>query len=113
VQYVLRDGHRIPMPGGVPDPNGEFNAMQIDSPGAAPGPASTYIQAVTWTGRDCPKAATVVTYSESDNPRSPYYDDQTELFSHRQWATAYFTPAQVSAHAVSVTAVSSGTEGDR
>jgi acyl-homoserine-lactone acylase len=113
VQYVLRDGQRIPMPGGVPDPNGEFNAMQIDSPGAAPGPASTYIQAVTWTGRDCPQAATVVTYSESDNPRSPYYDDQTELFSHRQWATTYFTPAQVSAHAVSVTAVSSGTEGDR
>jgi hypothetical protein len=34
---------------------------------------------------------------------SPYYDDQTELFSHSQWVTAYFCPAQVAAHAVSTT----------
>ncbi|HEY3954497.1 MAG TPA: penicillin acylase family protein [Streptosporangiaceae bacterium] len=113
VQYVLLDGHRFPMPGGIADPNGELNAMTIDSPGQTPGTSSTYIQAVTWTGRDCPEAATVVAYSESDNPRSPYYDDQTRLFSHRQWATAYFTPAQVRAHAVSVTAVSSRAGGDR
>jgi acyl-homoserine-lactone acylase len=87
--------------------------MDISSPGAIPGTSSTYVQAVTWTGRDCPEAATVITYSESDNPDSPYYSDQTRLFSHRQWATAYFTPAQVSAHAVAVTAVSSGPGGDR
>lgn len=93
-------------PGGVPDPNGEFNAMRINSPGAAPGPGSTYIQAVTWTGPDCPQAATVVSYSESGNLRWPHYGDQTELFSHRRWATAWFTPAQVRAHAVSVTALS-------
>jgi acyl-homoserine-lactone acylase len=104
VQYVRLDGQRFPMPGGVPDPNGEFNAMDIGSPGAIPGTSSTYIQAVTWTGRDRrPEAATVVTYSESDNPDSPYYDDQTRLFSRRRWATAYFSRAQVAAHAVSTT----------
>jgi acyl-homoserine-lactone acylase len=108
VQYVLLDGHRFPMPGGTADPNGELNAMQISSPGAIPGTSSTYIQAVTWTGRDRPEAATVLSYSESDNPDSPYYDDQTRLFSRRQWATAYFTPAQVAAHAVSITRLSSG-----
>jgi acyl-homoserine-lactone acylase len=109
VQYVLLDGQRFPMPGGIPDPNGEFNAMDISSPGAIPGTSSTYVQVVTWaSGNQCPQAATVVAYSESDNPASAHYDDQTKLFSRRQWATAYFCPAQVAAHAVSVTAVSGG-----
>ena len=109
VQYVLLDGQRFPMPGGIPDPNGEFNAMDINSPGAIPGTSSTYIQAVTWAaGNPCPQAATVVDYSESDNPASAHYDDQTRLFSRRQWATAYFCPAQVAAHAVSVRVVSGG-----
>jgi acyl-homoserine-lactone acylase len=37
----------------------------------------------------------VLTSSESDNPDSPHYADQTELFSRRQWVTAAFCPAQV------------------
>ena len=45
----------------------------------------------------------MLTYSESDNPASPHYADQTELFSHKQWVTAYFSPAQVTAHAISTT----------
>ena len=102
VQYTLRDGRRIPLPGGPADPEGEFNAMYVNAPGAVPALGSTYIQAVTWASGDaCPQAATVLTYSESDNPASPHYADQTELFSHRQWATAYLCPAQVAAHAVS------------
>jgi len=106
---VLLDGQRFPMPGGIPDPNGELNAMDINSPGAIPGTSSTYIQAVTWaSGNPCPQAATVVAYSESDNPASAHCDDQTKLFSRRQWATAYFCPAQVAAHAVSVAVVSGG-----
>jgi acyl-homoserine lactone acylase PvdQ len=110
VQYVTLDGQNIPLPGGPADPNGELNAMNINSPGAIPGTSSTYIQVVTWAAGDaCPEAATVLAYSESDNPASPHYDDQTKLFSRRQWATGYFCPAQVAAHAVSTTVVS----GDR
>jgi acyl-homoserine-lactone acylase len=83
--------------------------MVIDSPGAVPALSSTYIQVVTWASGDaCPEAATVLTYSESDNPASPHYDDQTKLFSRRGWATAYFCPDQVAEHAVSATVVSSG-----
>jgi acyl-homoserine-lactone acylase len=109
VQYVTLDGRGIPLPGGQADPSGEFNAMSINSPGAIPGTSSTYIQVVTWASGDaCPEAATVLAYSESDNPASPHYDDQTLLFSRRQWATAYFCPAQVAAHAVSTTVVSGG-----
>jgi acyl-homoserine-lactone acylase len=109
VQYVTLDGQNIPLPGGPADPNGELNAMYVSYPGAVPDLGSTYIQVVTWADGDpCPQAATVLTYSESDNPASPHYDDQTKLFSRRQWATAYFCPAQVTAHAVSTTVVSEG-----
>lgn len=107
VQYVTLDGRNFPLPGGQSDPNGEFNALSQNRPGAIPGTSSTYIQAVTWaSGNPCPQAATVLAYSESDNPASPHYDDQTRLFSRRQWATAYYCPAQVAAHAVSTTVVS-------
>jgi acyl-homoserine-lactone acylase len=106
VQYVLRNGQPITMPGGPADPNGELNAMYISPPGSVPSLSSTYIQVVTWaTGDPCPQAATVETYAESDNPASPHYDDQTKLFSQRQWVTAYFCPGQVDAHAVSATVV--------
>jgi acyl-homoserine-lactone acylase len=101
-QFVLRDGKQIPLPGGPGDPLGEFNAIDQAAPGADPGPSSSYIQVVTWkTGDPSPLAATMLTYSESDNPASPHYADQTELFSRKQWVTAYFSPAQVTAHATS------------
>jgi Penicillin amidase len=75
-------------------------------PGAIPFPGSSYIQAVAWrTGDPCPQAATVLTYSESDNPRSPHYTDQTRLFSQRGWVVAYFCPTQVAAYASSTTVV--------
>jgi acyl-homoserine-lactone acylase len=107
VQYVVRNGKQIPLPGGPGDPDGEFDGIYqsvLQDPGTDPGIGSSYIQDVTWTtGDPCPEAATLLTYSESDNPDSPYYADQTELFSHSQWVTAYFCPAQVAAHAVSTT----------
>ena len=103
-QFVLRGGGQIPLPGGPGDPLGEFNAIDQAAPGADPGPSSSYIQVVTWkTGDPSPLAATMLTYSESGNPASPHYADQTELFSRKQWVTAYFSPAQVTAHATSTT----------
>jgi len=103
VQYVTLNGRKIPLPGGPGDPLGELNAIyQFAGPGTVPLYGSSYIQVVTWKSGDrCPEAATVLTYSESANPVSPHYADQTELFSHRQWVTAFFCSAQVAAHAVS------------
>jgi Penicillin amidase len=42
-----------------------------------------------------PRARTILTYSESANPASPHYTDQTVLFSHKQWVTERFTQAQI------------------
>jgi acyl-homoserine-lactone acylase len=109
VQYVVRDGHRIPIPGGPGDPDGEFNAIYQDvvhARGVDPSIGSSYVQVVGWnSGSSCPEAATVLTYSESTNPRSPYFADQTLLFSRSQWAPTYFCLFQVESHAVTTTAV--------
>ncbi|HEY2580006.1 MAG TPA: penicillin acylase family protein [Streptosporangiaceae bacterium] len=105
IQYELKDGVKIPMPGGPGDPLGEFNAIYLGRPGDVTG-GSSYVQAVTWKHGDaCPEVATILTYSESDNPNSPHYADQTRLFSRKGWVTTYFCPAQVLAHAVSAIVV--------
>jgi acyl-homoserine-lactone acylase len=111
VQYLVRNGNNIPLPGGPGDPDGEFNAIYQDvlnQPGVDPSAGSSYIQDVTWgAGDSCPEAAMLLTYSESDNPTSPHYADQTQLFSHSQWVTADFCQAQVTAHAASTTVLHS------
>ena len=115
-QYVVRNGVRIPIPGGPGDPDGDFNAIYqnvLTQPGVDPTIGSSYIQAVSWTARGtagCPVARTVLTYSESDNPDSPHYADQTKLFSDKGWVTAAFCPADVAAQAVSVQVVRGSAE---
>jgi acyl-homoserine-lactone acylase len=56
---------------------------------------STFIMATELTPRG-PQTRTILTYSESANPDSPHYTDQTVLFSRKQWVTERFTQAQIS-----------------
>lgn len=64
--------------------------------GAAPVPhtevvhGSSHIQAVSFTGGRCPDAATLLTYSQSSNPNSRHFADQTALFSAGKWVRARF-----------------------
>ncbi len=47
---------------------------------------NSYIQAVTWdpqTGE--PHAEAFVTYSQSTDPASPYYNDYTQAYSNKEW----------------------------
>ena len=111
MQYVVRNGVQIPMLGGPGDPDGDFNAFYqnvLANPGTDPSEGSSYIQAVTWDkGTLCSVVAkTVLTYSESDNPGSPHYADQTKLFSSKGWVNAAFCVSDVAAQAVSVLVVS-------
>lgn len=111
MQYVVRDGVRIPIPGGPADPDGDFNGFSqnvLATPGADPGDSTSYIQAVTWNrGGGCPVVArTVLAYSESTDPDSPHYADQTELFSRKGWVRAVFCASDVAAQAVSRQVVS-------
>jgi acyl-homoserine-lactone acylase len=99
IQVVDAHGHRIPIQGGPGDPNGVFNAIYNNfTTGEGYGPiylGSSFIQVIGWNNGPCPIGASILTYSESDNPASPHYADQTELFSHKQWVPDTFCQAAV------------------
>jgi acyl-homoserine-lactone acylase len=51
---------------------------------------------VTWRKNSpCPVGSTILTYSESSNPASPHFADQTRLFSRKQWLPDRFCQAQI------------------
>jgi acyl-homoserine-lactone acylase len=91
----------IPIPG-CSDAFGCFNAVQRNGDLPTSGnPAqvnfgSSFIMAVELT-RTGPKARTLLTYSESSNPASPHFTDQTQLLSHKQWVTDRFSAADIAA----------------
>jgi acyl-homoserine-lactone acylase len=94
VQYVSYHGRHIPIPGGPGDPDGIFNAIYTGS-GTAPYTGSSFIQVVTWNNTACPVGSTILTYSESSNPASPHFADQTKLFSRKTFLPDRFCQAQI------------------
>ncbi len=99
VQAVVHDGVRIPIHGGPGDPNGEFNAIGAAfTPGTGFGPilgGSSFVQVVSWNNGPCPTGGTILTYSQSENPLSPHFDDQTKLFSQKRWVPDRFCMTSV------------------
>ncbi len=99
VQAVVHDGVRIPIHGGPGDPNGEFNAIGgVFTPGQGFGPilgGSSFVQVVSWNDGPCPTGGSILTYSQSDNPLSPHFDDQTKLFSQKRWVPDRFCMTSV------------------
>ncbi|WP_031480096.1 penicillin acylase family protein [Streptomyces bicolor] len=93
-QFVVRNGQRIPVPGGT-ESLGVWNKIEPVWNPAGGGytevtTGSSYIQAVGWDGSRCPVARTLLTYSQSSNPGSSHYGDQTRLFSGEKWVTSRF-----------------------
>lgn len=88
VQAITHDGVRTPLHGGTGDPNGEFNAIYTHFTSgqgfSAPYTGSSFVQAISWNSGRCPIGGSILTYSESENPASPHYADQTKLFSRKQ-----------------------------
>ncbi|MFE6360624.1 penicillin acylase family protein [Streptomyces sp. NPDC057806] len=93
-QFVVRHGQRIPVPGGT-ESLGIWNKIEPVWDPAKGGytevsTGSSYIQAVGWNGTRCPVARTLLSYSQSSNPNSPHFSDQTKLFSAEKWVTSRF-----------------------
>ena len=42
-----------------------------------------------------PRGEAILTYSQSENPRSPHYADQTRLFSQKKWLPMRFTERSI------------------
>ncbi|MBK7976276.1 MAG: penicillin acylase family protein [Deltaproteobacteria bacterium] len=105
VQFYPRNDVNIPLHGGnnglgtfgvigVPlEPGGYFDVDYGNS----------YIQTVTWDDGDCPIADTILTHSQSTDPASPHYGDQTALYSRKEWIRFPYCEAEITAHQVGET----------
>ena len=100
IQFATRNGEHIPLHGGLTysalhatlTPHvGYTDPMQ---------PSNSYIQIVTFdtTG---PVADAILASSQSPDPKSPFFDDQTWAYSRKQWTRLPFTPEAIKSAAIS------------
>jgi hypothetical protein len=99
-QYERRGAENIPIHGG-PGTVGVFDAINTvwDPKNAYAGipHGSSYVQVVRLAGGECPDAHTILTYSQSPDPTSPWYADQTRMFSAKQWVAFPFCDREIAA----------------
>ncbi|MEQ9463491.1 MAG: penicillin acylase family protein, partial [Haliea sp.] len=99
VQVLERNGLRVPIHGGS-GPMGVYGAISAglsDSGYVNPGAGNSYIQAVTWDDSECPVADVILVPSQSTDPESPHFADQTRLYADKQWVRFPFCEADISA----------------
>ena len=99
MQYLERNNENVPIHGG-PGPMGVYGAISVGlSEGGYvnPGSGNSYIQAVTWDESECPIADVILVPSQSTNPESPHFADQTKLYSDKQWVRFPFCEDDISA----------------
>jgi acyl-homoserine-lactone acylase len=92
LQYELRGGERLPM-SGCPDVEGCFNILTTrrDERGVyVPYTGSSFVMAVELTDAG-PRGFAILRYSQSENPESQHYADQTRLYSRERWLPLRFT----------------------
>ena len=96
VQFEERGRARYPM-SGCPDDEGCFNVLSTkrDERGLyRPYTGSSFVMAAE-LARGGPRGRAILRYSQSENPRSPYYRDQTALYAKEQWLPLRYTDAQI------------------
>jgi acyl-homoserine-lactone acylase len=91
-QYVTRNGEKISIPGG----RGGLGVLNVTTPAQWNNGytevvhGSSYVQTVAFTNSPCPDAQTILTYSQSSDPTSPHFADQTKLYSQGKWNRGRF-----------------------
>ncbi|MEZ5572835.1 MAG: penicillin acylase family protein [Halioglobus sp.] len=99
VQFLERNGENIPIHGGA-GTMGVFGAIGVnlqDGGYRNPTGGNSYIQVVTWDDSDCPIADTILTHSQSTDPASPHYGDQTREYSAKRWVRFPFCEEDIAA----------------
>lgn len=99
VQFALRNGEKIGIPGGAGGA-GMFSvitsSLNPESGGYSPiTHGNSYIQTVTWDDDGSPLAEAILTYSQSPEPDSPFYSDLTKLYSNSEWLKLPFSESEI------------------
>ncbi len=97
VQFAVRGSERIGIHGGS-GLLGVLNVQQSDPVpgGVVPRHGTSYIQVVSFDERG-PVADALLSYSQSTDPKSAHYADQTRAFSAKAWHRLPFTTVEVAA----------------
>ncbi|MBM69724.1 MAG: hypothetical protein CME43_09640 [Haliea sp.] len=107
VQVLERNGVRVPIHGGSGTMGvyGAISAALRDTGYVNPGSGNSYIQAVTWDDSECPIADVILVPSQSTNPESPHFADQTELYANKQWVRFPYCEADIAAQQIGETLI--------
>lgn len=105
VQVLERNGVRVPIHGGSGTMGvyGAISANLVESGYVNPRSGNSYIQAVTWDDSECPIADVILVPSQSTNPASPHFSDQTELYANKQWVRFPYCEADIAARQIGET----------
>ncbi len=102
-QYERRGSDKVPIHGG-PGGVGVFNAINVSwsppsgYPNVPHGSSFVYTAQFTGGGGQCPvDTRSILTYSQSANPDSPYFADQTRMFSNKQWVDEAYCEDEIAA----------------
>lgn len=99
---VLRGGERIPIHGAEGHVGSPAAIRFVFDPAAGfvdVEHGNSYVQVVTWDEAG-PVADAILTYSQSSDPASPHFADQTRLYATKTWVRLPFREADVRAGAV-------------
>lgn len=92
-----------PMGGGLGDRTGDANAVSSTLGDPVLDPVtrgSSHIQSIAFVGTSEIDARTILTYSQYEDPASPWSDDQTQMFSEERWVEFPWTDEQIAAQLV-------------
>jgi acyl-homoserine-lactone acylase len=97
LQAEPRGSERIPIHG-CSEGEGCFNIIgtERDERGRYdPVTGTSFVMTAAFDERGRPRGAALLSYSQSANPRSPHYADQTRRFSRKQWLPMRFSERQI------------------
>lgn len=103
IQRAQRNDESIPIHGG--SEHGMFNYILSPFDKAKHGyPDTTYgssfVITATWDAPGVPRAEAILTYSLSTDRTSPYFADQTRMFSQKQWVPLHMTESAIASHMI-------------
>jgi acyl-homoserine-lactone acylase len=97
LQAEPRGSERIPIHG-CSEVEGCFNIISTERDAQGrydPFTGASFVMAAAFDSNGKVRGEALLSYSQSENPDSPHYADQTRLFSQKQWLPMRFTERQI------------------
>ena len=97
LQAEPRGSERIPIHG-CSEGEGCFNIISTERDAQGrydPFTGASFVMTAAFDNSGKVRGEALLSYSQSENPKSPHYANQTRLFSQKQWLPMRFTESQI------------------